>query len=139
MYFYYICKKLFTKKMQHSKNLNFHLSLLDMNLDKSKIVEFLKDQRKLKKMNQAELAKKTDLFQQKISQLENLTLDFSIDELNSWCNALDLSTMQVILYTHPMHPLSQDLKILEEQKQKELEKNEILEKLKDLLEYVKKL
>jgi transcriptional regulator with XRE-family HTH domain len=125
--------------MNNLENTNFELSLLNMNFDKAKVVEFLKQQRKTKKINQTELAEKTGIFQQRISQMENLTYDFSIDEFNSWCNAMNLSPMQVIMYTHITEPLPEDLKIIEERKQKEVIKNEILEKIKDLTDEVKKL
>ncbi len=117
-----------------------------MKIEKEKIVSFLKAHRKQKKLSQGDVAQKAGFFQQQISKLENMTIEFTLEDLNAWCLALDLSPMQVLLHTHPMQPLTEDLSASEERKKREVDKTEILaktkeisDKVRDVLDYIKKM
>lgn len=66
------------------------------NIIKQRIGEELKRQRKLKKMTQEELSKKTGIGRTAITKYENGTISISMESFVIICNALDCDYAEIL-------------------------------------------
>jgi transcriptional regulator with XRE-family HTH domain len=74
--------------------------LLDMKLDTAKIMKEIKLMRLENKIKSMEFADKIGISPQYYSQLENNARDLDIGLLNKICEAIGISTIELILKTH---------------------------------------